>query len=103
MRLKVRRRAPADRLDRREWSKTNCAGNEVGTFLAPSDLKRRRKAYHWGVHMITMAIGLVAGLFYWMAWYKLAFWILLYAMSMADSALCAATTRRTRCCGAIPL
>ena len=29
--------------------------------------------------MITMAIRLVAGIFYWMAWYKLAFWILLYA------------------------
>jgi len=29
--------------------------------------------------MITMAIGRVAGIFNWMAWYKLAFWILLYA------------------------
>jgi hypothetical protein len=26
--------------------------------------------------MITMAIGLAAGMFYWLACYKLAFWIL---------------------------
>ena len=30
--------------------------------------------------MITMAIGLAAGIFYWLAWYKLAFWILIYAI-----------------------
>ena len=30
--------------------------------------------------MMTMAIGLVAGIFYWIAWYKLAFWILVYAI-----------------------
>ena len=30
--------------------------------------------------MITMAIGLAAGFFYWLAWYKLAFWILIYAI-----------------------
>ena len=29
--------------------------------------------------MITMGIGLVAGVFYWLASYKLAFWILIYA------------------------
>jgi len=52
--------------------------------------------------MITMAIRLVAGIFYWMAWYKLAFWILLYAIIYGGLALCAATTRRTRCGGAIP-
>jgi hypothetical protein len=30
--------------------------------------------------MIMMGIGLVAGVFYWLASYKLAFWILLYAI-----------------------
>jgi hypothetical protein len=30
--------------------------------------------------MITMAIGLAGGVFYWLAWYKLAFWILTYAI-----------------------
>ena len=30
--------------------------------------------------MITMAIGLAAGVFYSLAWYKLAFWILIYAI-----------------------
>jgi hypothetical protein len=30
--------------------------------------------------MITMSIGVCAGLFYWLAWYKLAFWILIYAI-----------------------
>jgi hypothetical protein len=30
--------------------------------------------------MITMAIGLAAGVFYWLACYKLAFWILIYAI-----------------------
>jgi hypothetical protein len=30
--------------------------------------------------MITMAIGLAAGVFYWLAFYKLAFWILVYAI-----------------------
>jgi hypothetical protein len=30
--------------------------------------------------MITMAIGLAAGIFYWLTWYKLAFWILIYAI-----------------------
>jgi hypothetical protein len=60
----------------REWP-----GNEIGTFLASSDLKRRdQKGVPRGVHMITMAIGLVAGIFYWIAWYKLAFWILVYAI-----------------------
>jgi hypothetical protein len=28
--------------------------------------------------MITMGIGVAAGIFYWLAWYKLAFWILIY-------------------------
>ena len=28
--------------------------------------------------MITMGIALVAGLFYWLCFYKLAFWILIY-------------------------
>ena len=28
--------------------------------------------------MITMGIGLIAGVFYWLASYKLAFWILIY-------------------------
>ena len=30
--------------------------------------------------MITMGIGVVAGVFYWLASYKLAFWILVYAI-----------------------
>jgi hypothetical protein len=30
--------------------------------------------------MITMGIGVLAGIFYWLAWYKLAFWILIYAI-----------------------
>jgi hypothetical protein len=30
--------------------------------------------------MITMGIAVCAGLFYWLAWYKLAFWILIYAI-----------------------
>jgi hypothetical protein len=30
--------------------------------------------------MITMCIGVAAGVFYWLAWYKLAFWVLVYAI-----------------------
>src|SRR5262245_65847287 len=30
--------------------------------------------------MMIMAIGLAAGVFHWLAWYKLAFWILIYAI-----------------------
>ncbi len=30
--------------------------------------------------MITMSIGVAAGVFYWLAWYMLAFWILVYAI-----------------------
>ena len=30
--------------------------------------------------MITMSVAVLAGVFYWLAWYKLAFWILLYAI-----------------------
>ncbi len=30
--------------------------------------------------MITMSIAVGAGVFYWLAWYKLAFWILVYAI-----------------------
>jgi hypothetical protein len=30
--------------------------------------------------MITMSIAVCAGIFYWLAWYKLAFWILIYAI-----------------------
>jgi hypothetical protein len=33
-----------------------------------------------GHAMITMSIGVAAGVFYWLAWYKLAFWILIYAI-----------------------
>ena len=33
-----------------------------------------------GHAMITMGIGVAAGIFYWLAWYKLAFWILIYAI-----------------------
>jgi hypothetical protein len=33
-----------------------------------------------GRAMITMAIGLGAGVFYWLGSYKLAFWILIYAI-----------------------
>jgi hypothetical protein len=33
-----------------------------------------------GCPMITMSIGVAAGIFYWLAWYKLAFWILVYAI-----------------------
>jgi uncharacterized membrane-anchored protein len=36
--------------------------------------------YAKGLAMITMGIGLVAGVFYWLASYKLAFWILIYAI-----------------------
>jgi hypothetical protein len=32
-----------------------------------------------GHAMITMGIGVVAGAFYWLGCYKLAFWILIYA------------------------
>jgi hypothetical protein len=32
-----------------------------------------------GHAMITMAIGLCAGVLYWLAYYKLAFWLLIYA------------------------
>jgi hypothetical protein len=34
-----------------------------------------------GHAMITMGIALGAGVFYWLAWYKLAFWILAYAIT----------------------
>jgi hypothetical protein len=30
--------------------------------------------------MITMSIALAAGVCYWLAWYKVSFWILLYAI-----------------------
>jgi hypothetical protein len=30
--------------------------------------------------MITMSIGVLAGVFYWLGFYKLAFWILTYAI-----------------------
>jgi hypothetical protein len=30
--------------------------------------------------MITMGIALCAGVFYWLGWYTLAFWILIYAI-----------------------
>jgi hypothetical protein len=30
--------------------------------------------------MLTVGIALIGGLFYWLAWYKLAFWILTYAI-----------------------
>ena len=30
--------------------------------------------------MITMGLGVAAGVFYWLAWYQLAFWILIYAI-----------------------
>jgi len=30
--------------------------------------------------MITMGIAVLAGVFYWLGWYKLAFWILTYAI-----------------------
>jgi hypothetical protein len=41
---------------------------------------QKSNAIEKGVPMITMAIGLAAGVFYWLAWYKLAFWILIYAI-----------------------
>src|SRR5262249_46906003 len=41
---------------------------------------RRRLTLSKGLEMITMGIGLVAGVFYWLASYKLAFWILIYAI-----------------------
>jgi uncharacterized membrane-anchored protein len=34
-----------------------------------------------GHAMITMGIGLAAGVFYWLGVYKLAFWILVYAIT----------------------
>ena len=52
--------------------------------------------------MITMAIGLAAGIFYWLAWYKLAFWILIYAIIYGGLGALAVTTSRTLCCGATP-
>jgi hypothetical protein len=30
--------------------------------------------------MLTVGIALMAGVFYWVGWYKLAFWILTYAI-----------------------
>ena len=36
--------------------------------------------------MITMGIGVLAGIFYWLAWYKLAFWILIYAIRRSGRA-----------------
>ena len=33
--------------------------------------------------MVTMSIALAAGVFYWLGWYKLAFWILTYAIVYA--------------------
>jgi hypothetical protein len=33
-----------------------------------------------GCQMITMGIAVLAGVFYWLGWYKLAFWILTYAI-----------------------
>lgn len=33
-----------------------------------------------GLQMITMGIAVAAGVFYWLACYKLAFWILIYAI-----------------------
>jgi hypothetical protein len=52
------------------------AGKEVGTILAWSPAAIATK----GQAMITMGIGVVAGVFYWLASYKLAFWILVYAI-----------------------
>jgi hypothetical protein len=33
-----------------------------------------------GFPMLTMGIAVLAGVFYWLGWYKLAFWILTYAI-----------------------
>lgn len=33
-----------------------------------------------GYPMITMGIAVLAGVFYWLGWFKLAFWILTYAI-----------------------
>ncbi|HEY2242937.1 MAG TPA: hypothetical protein VGH47_01800 [Xanthobacteraceae bacterium] len=52
------------------------AGKEVGTILAWSVVAMATN----GHAMITMGIGLFAGVFYWLASYKLAFWILVYAI-----------------------
>jgi len=38
------------------------------------------RAYRRAYTMMTMAIGVAAGIFYWLTWYKLAFWILIYAI-----------------------
>ena len=56
------------------------AGKEVGTFLAWCRPLSRPKGHARGLAMITMGIGLLAGVFYWLASYKLAFWILVYAI-----------------------
>jgi uncharacterized membrane protein YphA (DoxX/SURF4 family) len=69
--------------NRNHWARVNrtrrstgAAGKEVGTLLAWSAPAIASK----GIAMITMGIGLVAGVFYWLASYKLAFWIAVYAI-----------------------
>jgi hypothetical protein len=49
-------------------------------LLAWSVVDGATNEYAKGLAMITMGIGLVAGVFYWLASYKLAFWILIYAI-----------------------
>jgi hypothetical protein len=89
------------------------AVRKTGTFL-PGPIGRNAIE---GSAMITMRIGLAAGIFYWPAWYKLAFWILISAIIYggliysgliiaarftAAWASSAPTIRRVSCCGAIP-
>jgi hypothetical protein len=57
-------------------SRTAVIGDKVGTFLAWPHCPQWIK----GDAMITMGIGFGAGVFYWLADYKLAFWILVYAI-----------------------
>jgi hypothetical protein len=51
-------------------------GENLEPFLHELHWMQRSK----GCPMITMSIALLAGGFYWLACYKLAFWILLYAI-----------------------
>jgi len=52
------------------------ASLQIGTFFACDNFIEAAKGYP----MITMSIAVLAGVFYWLGWFKLAFWILTYAI-----------------------
>jgi hypothetical protein len=56
------------------------AGKYVGTILHGYCAAIATKGPRKGFAMLTMGIGLIAGVFYWLASYKLAFWIVVYAI-----------------------